>query len=61
MDDISIMPSFFAPALGHLSVTFVSQVRCFGLHLPLQLRVLLGLILYGHITVLISILSMHVV
>jgi len=57
MDDISVMFQLFEPAVGHLSVECVLRVRCFGLYLPLQLRVVRGLILCGNIIVPITLLS----
>jgi hypothetical protein len=37
-DDISVMSELFSPAVSHLSVEFVLPLKCFGLHLHLQVR-----------------------
>jgi hypothetical protein len=57
MDDIPVMFQLFEPAMCHLSVERVLRVWCFGLYLSLQLCVVLGLILCGHIIVRITLLS----
>jgi hypothetical protein len=52
-DDISVISELFAPSVGHLSVECVLPFRCFVLHLPFQVRVVLGLITFGLVSVLI--------
>ena len=44
-DDNSVVFYFFAPAVVHMSVEYVLGLRDLGLHLPSQIRVMLGLIL----------------
>jgi len=48
------MYQFFAPAVGHMIVECVLRLRGDVLHLPLQVRVVLGLITCGLISMLIS-------
>jgi hypothetical protein len=48
------MSEMFAPAVGCLNVECMLLVRCIGLHLPPQLRVVFGLIMCGFVNVLIS-------
>jgi hypothetical protein len=44
---IPLISEMFAPALDHLSVECVLRIRYVGLHMLLQIRVMLGLIMCG--------------
>jgi len=52
---ISVVYQSFAPAVGHLSVECLLLLRGDGLHLPFQVRVVLGLITSGFLSMLISV------
>jgi len=54
-DDKSVMYQFYAPAVGHPSVERVLRFVNLGLHLPLQVCVVLGLITCGLVSMLISV------
>jgi hypothetical protein len=58
---ISVMSAMFPQALGRRSVKCVLLVMLVGLHLPLKIRILLGLIMCGFLSVLIYVGSKHVV
>jgi len=52
---ISVVYQFIARAVGHLSAEYVLRLGGDGLHLPLQVRVMLGLITCGLVGILISV------
>jgi len=56
-DDISVICQLFAPAVAHMSVECVLRLMGDELHLPLQVRAVLGLITCGLESLLISVSS----
>jgi hypothetical protein len=52
---ISVVYQFIAPTVGLLSVEYVLRLRGDGLHLPPQVRVMLGLITCGLVSTLLSV------
>ena len=50
---ISVVYQFFAPFVGQIYVEFLLLLRGDGLHLPLQVHVVLGLITCGLVSMLI--------